>query len=144
MPKVRVSEATNLQLDWMVAKAIALLPQLVHGRGAVRAQGYAQKLEYGYQFYVLRNTFLEMQRQCEGAPFHSSVHIWTPTTAYEQAGPIIDREEINLNIHDGWWATMIRPGGCFRQHGPERLVAAMRCYVASKLGGVVEVPEGIC
>jgi hypothetical protein len=28
-----------------------------------------------------------------------------------------------------------------RQHGPTPLIAAMRCYVASKLGDAVEIPE---
>lgn len=30
-----------------------------------------------------------------------------------------------------------------RYKGPTRLIAAMRCYVASKLGDEVEVPEGL-
>lgn len=31
--------------------------------------------------------------------------------------------------------------GWTNRHGPTPLIAAMRCYVASKLGDVVDVPE---
>jgi hypothetical protein len=55
--------------------------------------------------------------------------------SWAQGGPIIEREGIALI--PGWTAE--RPG--FSADGPTPLIAAMRCYVASKLGDDVEIPE---
>lgn len=76
------------------------------------------------------------------------------STDWAQGGPIIDREEINLLKRDErpWSGYAYRYGkhkklrgqrGCeiFRATGPTPLIAAMRCYVASKLGDEVEVPD---
>ena len=62
---------------------------------------------------------------------------------WEHGGPIIERERIRLdtawNEEDGHWAARIdRVGGWWV--GPTPLVAAMRCYVVSKLGDEVNVP----
>ena len=67
-------------------------------------------------------------------------HFW-PTTDWSQAGPIIEREKIALYLNgdDGWTGE----DGWKRATGPTPLVAAMRCYVASKLGDEVEVLEGL-
>jgi hypothetical protein len=83
------------------------------------------------------------------------------STRWDLAGPIIEREGIQLEPigaedfdYDfeeeeegeegeqvsGWSAFHMIKGG--RHHSDESLlVAAMRCYVASKLGDEVEVPE---
>lgn len=57
---------------------------------------------------------------------------------WEHGGPIIERGQIELE-HDGfqWW-TRIRADEDFS--GPTPLIAAMRCYVASKLGDEVDIP----
>ena len=60
---------------------------------------------------------------------------FAPATDWEHGGPIIEREGIALI--PGWTAE--RPG--FSADGPTPLIAAMRCYVASKLGDDVEIPE---
>lgn len=55
-------------------------------------------------------------------------------------GPIIEREGINLSSVAGitWCADgPVRVGF----YAPTPLIAAMRCYVASKLGDEVEIPE---
>ena len=57
------------------------------------------------------------------------------STDWAQGGPIIEREGIALL--PTWTAE--RPG--FSADGPTPLIAAMRCYVASKLGDEVEIPE---
>jgi hypothetical protein len=64
------------------------------------------------------------------------------STDWAHGGPIIEREKINLGsvLCDGrefWTATMYLA----ESEGPTPLVAAMRCYVASKLGDDVEIPE---
>ena len=63
---------------------------------------------------------------------------------WAQGGPIIEREGINLRALSGalWEAeTWSAEGGQYLLDGPTPLIAAMRCYVASKLGDEVEVPN---
>jgi len=57
------------------------------------------------------------------------------STDWAQGGPIIEREGIALL--PTWTAE--RPG--FSADGPTPLIAAMRCYVASKLGDEITLPE---
>ena len=82
---------------------------------------------------------------------------WRPSTDWAQGGPIIDEEKIQwckLNGQiEAWsgfdylewrrdWDSPIRMGeGSGFGTGPTILIAAMRCYVASKLGDEVEVPD---
>ena len=77
---------------------------------------------------------------------------WSPTTRWEQAGPIIEREKIDLFTEKGtpesWVASVARyqngerlVGWRIHQYGPTPLIAAMRCLVASRLGEQVEVPN---
>ena len=61
-------------------------------------------------------------------------------------GPIIEREKIELQFEDEWCGRL--PGvwsktedGFFYGYGPTPLIAAMRCYVALKLGDEIEIPE---
>lgn len=61
-----------------------------------------------------------------------------PSTDWAQGGPIIEREKIEC-LHDGGQWYVDAPHGWYE--GPTLLTAAMRCYVASKLGDEVEVPE---
>jgi len=78
----------------------------------------------------------------------SDVHPYS--THWSDAGPIIEREEIgikrNAPCSEGrqWEASgsITAKGAGYRfAYGPTPLIAAMRCYVASKLGHEVEVPE---
>lgn len=68
------------------------------------------------------------------------------------SGEIIEREEIELLkwAREGWEAKATnysflntpQETDVFAEgHGPTPLVAAMRCYVASKLGDEVEIPD---
>jgi len=61
------------------------------------------------------------------------------STDWAHGGPIIEQERMELE-HDGfvWWAR-IRADEDFSGHTP--LVAAMRCFVASRMGDAIEVPE---
>ena len=66
---------------------------------------------------------------------------WRPVTDWAQGGPIIEREMIELVPQTpALWDAMYRT-----QHipndGPTPLIAAMRCYVAFKLGDEINVPE---
>jgi hypothetical protein len=71
------------------------------------------------------------------------------STDWSQGGPIIEREAITLRcntITKGPWIAFLDTGGSHnavscRQTGPTPLVAAMRCFVALKLGSVVDIPD---
>lgn len=66
---------------------------------------------------------------------------WGPSTNWLQGGPIIEREEICISTtfyNDRWMATQDEGPTRF---GPTPLIAAMRCYVASKLGDEIEIPK---
>jgi hypothetical protein len=74
---------------------------------------------------------------------------YSPSTDWNQGGPIIEREHIDLafgNVPETWealvrpeyeYGTYMRDDG--RGTGRTALIAAMRAYVASKFGD--EVPE---
>lgn len=72
--------------------------------------------------------------------------MWHPSTDWEQGGPIIEREEIDVYCHEspksgcGWWVAEITGTGV-KARGNSYLVAAMRAFVASKLGDEIEIPE---
>jgi len=123
--KVKVSTATGAALNWLVA----------------RAEGVVAKVsKTGYLIFVDPTTPCGPQ----GAQYN-------PSTNWAQGGPIIEREEIELSppftSFDestgnttvwGWGAGIHRVAS---QMGPTPLIAAMRCYVASKLGDEVDVPK---
>ena len=69
---------------------------------------------------------------------------YKPSTDWAQGGPIIEREGIALQMHFGHWIALPYDSVFSEeayQQGPTPLIAAMRCYVASRLGDEVEVPE---
>jgi hypothetical protein len=68
---------------------------------------------------------------------------WKPSTNWSQGGPIIERGLIVISPdpQHGWRANPYMDLTEF--YGPTPLIAAMRCYVASKLGDEVEIPGGI-
>lgn len=62
------------------------------------------------------------------------------------AGPIIEREKISIKAQQPDWTAYIAicDGMTDRVlRGPTPIVAAMRCFVASKLGDEVEIPEAL-
>ena len=65
-----------------------------------------------------------------------------PSTNWEDGGPIIERERINVDPSPDspeWYSYYDNHGAWYAGHRP--LIAAMRCYVASKLGDEVDIPE---
>ena len=68
--------------------------------------------------------------------------LFQPSTDWAQGGPIIEREKIAIRENgdsDDWYA-------CKRwdnhgKFGPTPLIAAMRVYLASKLGDDIDIPE---
>jgi hypothetical protein len=70
--------------------------------------------------------------KADGYPDEDISVDWNYSTDWAQGGPIIEREKIALflNGNDEWAAT----DGIKNSVGDTPLIAAMRCYVASKLG----------
>lgn len=62
------------------------------------------------------------------------------STDWSQGGPIIEREELSSLKCYGTGNWECNNGDIFCE-GPTPLIAAMRCYVSSKLGDEIEVPE---
>jgi hypothetical protein len=115
MKSIKVSELTGAALDWAVAQIEK--PRL--------SQSFARK-----NVVVLAHGGL-----------------YAPTIDWSQGGPIIEREEISVDCMGlAWTADISDSVGVYIEHtesGPTPLIAAMRCYVASKLGDTIEVPEGL-
>lgn len=74
---------------------------------------------------------------------------YAPSARWQEGGPIIERERLMIQpkLERGTWYGDWRSVGLSwegRQHadetGPTPLVAAMRAYVASKLGDEVDLP----
>ena len=117
--KIKTAELTGAALDWAVAKA----KQPVYSDTSL--------IEAGRGGYDGIGNFHE--------PF-------TPSTDWEQGGPIIERERITLDYFpDGgeWLAQVWDNNGnpIVEEQGPTPLIAAMRCYVANKIGDEVAIPE---
>jgi hypothetical protein len=124
---MKTSELTGIALDWAVAKCeggaglwydgIATYWITLDGKDRALSKGWAQS--------------------------------YTPSTNWTQGGPIIEREGICLADAAGryWVAGLLHEDKEYdgfkraEEQGPTPLIAAMRCYVASKLGDDVEIPE---
>ena len=110
--KIKTSELTGAALDWAVAKC---------GGGGNFPASFKTAHQYGRSNY---------------------------STDWAQGGPIIEREGMGVWMYE-WneegepevgWYTEDKDGNHVRT-GPTPLIAAMRCYVASKLGDTIDVPE---
>ena len=120
MKTINVSQAEGPALDWLVAKANNDL----HPVGNVRVLD--EKV-----FSIEAGDYERSDRWQQ----------YNPSTDWSQGGPIIERENIALYPHgDGTYEAevFLNPK---RGAGPTPLIAAMRCFVTSKLGESVAVPE---
>jgi hypothetical protein len=65
---------------------------------------------------------------------------WEPSTEWAQGGPIIERERTEFDFDED--TQMFHAyDGVYSGVGQTHLIAAMRCYVASKLGDDINIPE---
>lgn len=114
--KVQVSTASGPVLDWMVAKC--------EGWDAP----ICKNPTWAVPVYIATND--------------TRLYTYAPSTNWAQGGPIIARERISVvdsRAEPGEWAATVPTYSL--EYGPTPLIAAMRCYVASKLGNEVEVPD---
>ena len=126
--KIKTAELTGAALDWAVAKC--------KGITSIDKSG---------------GVWVPMPKE----PHFNEEY--SPSTNWSQGGPIIEREEIELRpiYAEGklfaWNAAghdleydesgEYIDGSDHNSYGPTPLIAAMRCYVASKLGDEVEMPD---
>lgn len=71
-----------------------------------------------------------------------------PSVNWASGGEIIEREGIsvikNSSVKESWDAQVYNElGSLSSESGSTALVAAMRCYVASKLGDEIDVPDDL-
>jgi hypothetical protein len=87
--------------------------------------------------------------RCEGRR-HTDFGWWWdnyhPSTDWAQAGPIIEREGFGFEFNpeeEEFIAFYPTKQGSPEGIGKTHLIAAMRCYVASKLGDKVKIPNEV-
>ena len=128
--KTKVSEATEIQLDWMVAKC----------------EGYFEKVSRNGLPVGKLDSWVWVALH-PNAWRLSDYRLYCPTSDPAQAYPIIEREKICTEGRpghtEGWAAHYSKKNekDYFYCVGPTPLVSAMRCYVSSTLGDEVEIPE---
>jgi hypothetical protein len=76
--------------------------------------------------------------------------LYAPSQLWEQGGLIIESEEMTIehtvDVNKTYWKAWCWIDGEDAQaygYGKTPLIAAMRCYVASKLGEEVQIPDGL-
>lgn len=142
--EIKTIELSGAALDWAVAKAEGKAPKI---------QCTSFQSEFIYRVYL-------------GWSYehHSSGSIveYNPSKDWSISGPIIEREKLTLvhtsetllsgkpiewvAVHPDRYVEFDADGDVSEWHlpdayGPTLLIAAMRCYVASKLGNEIEIPK---
>jgi hypothetical protein len=116
MKTIKISEATPLQLNWLVAKCEGYRPEhcadTIFVGGDYHEEGYSPTTDPAQMWPIIdRIDGVQMKRWVESRP----------------------NLKCQVEIHNYDGDTI--------QFGPTLLIAAARCYVASKLGDTAEVPE---
>ena len=124
---VKVSQLSGPALDWSVGIAEEIPSMhLVDKPGKICVYGEVNGINFPFQ----------------------------PSTDWSQGGQIIERERINIEGKVGWspgsnafgpyfkaWQGLHHDDPDVSEYGPTPLIAALRCYVASKLGTEITVPK---
>jgi hypothetical protein len=129
--RIQTSELSNTALKWAVAKA--------------EGWTYRSDDKYGPMCFPPKTTNPGEVHWC--SPSELKFLDWS------ECGPIIEREKISLLDQSTqtdwvtppliWFAAVgdISDDEVLGYRGPTPLVAAMRCFVASRLGDEVDIPE---
>jgi Protein of unknown function (DUF2591) len=120
--KIRTSELGGPTLDWAVAKC---------EESSTHYQDY--RVADGYLYAKFCDMWL--------------TYPYCPSTNWSQGGPIIEHEKITFDVSTGGYVAYIDDWPCEKRHsefGETHLIAATRCYVVSRLGDEVEVPNELC
>lgn len=124
---MKISELISPALDWAVAKCEGRL-----------SHDWTYSTQYGH-------TGVSVALYCSSlAKAHAAR--FSPSEDWFSGGPIIDREEITIDYRDN--ETQARKWSNEKNHfivayagKKQGLLAAMRCFVASRLGEEIEIPE---
>lgn len=114
---MKTSELQCAALDWAVANCEGLLA-------------------FGYRTDGERLAVEDSDDNIEG---------FMPSTDWSQGGPIIERERILIQPEIGKegannaWSAIAVDG--FEEFGPTPMIAAMRCFVASRMGENIQIPD---
>ena len=117
---MKITELTGAALDWAVAKC----------------EGIDVNVDNLYDPPTKAGSVLRL-----GQDDGDEEYLYQPSINWTQGGPIIEREKITAEWTGENWMAYIKHDDEF--FGPTPLIAAMRCYIASKLGDEVEVPDGL-
>ena len=148
MTKIKTADLTGPALDWAVAKC--------EGR-TLKRNPMGKQVSHGWWIWeetpsgkggILLDKSIYMEL---GPRIHPKTRIssekYSPSTDWSQGGPIIEREWICVDrLFNGQWCAAKRTlndddAMRHRTNGPTPLIAAMRCFVASRLGDEVDVPD---
>ncbi len=127
--KHKVSELDGVLLDCAVAEC------------RVRAGSDDPKWFYRWELISDEKSMIG-RAYCSVDAYNVAGAQYEPSTDWTDGGPIIQRERISLDAahdHVSWMAQSPKRDGVW-VNGPTPLVAAMRAYVASKLGDEVDLP----
>lgn len=122
--KINVADATEIQLDYLVAKS-------------------AEKSTYiewvGNEAYCF---------DPQGLYKDSGRRLFCPSTSVEQGWDVIEREGISIGIDAegkicAWAGYASDYDALPKYYGETRLIAAMRCVVAEWFGDEVEIPDNL-
>ena len=129
MKTVKVPDLSGPALDWVVAKCEGYLPSYTDPAKAVsplyRDGEHVQLRALPYSFdWSLAGPIIEREKMA----------LWFDgeSNDYAASGPLL----MNTPTESQAFYGIPLP-----THGPTPLIAAMRCYVASRLGDTVEIPE---
>lgn len=136
MVKIKTRELIGSALDWAVAKAEGLLePREYLGK-------MITPVVIDPEFWADDGKPIVRLNPCPQVYYDPE---YAPSKKWAQGGPIIEREKISVVEKRGKWVSHVPLSelriAYLRVLGPTPLIAAMRCYVASKLGEEVEIPK---
>lgn len=141
---MKTSELTGPALDWAVATAEKM------SWWTLRTADWDSNL--GYTDWVLDRDGVLKKFVFDGsrsrAGYWAEHESFMPSTDWSQGGPVSEREHISSDWLGSEWSAKswaLLDGKVLQQtgyaYGPTELIAKMRCFVASKLGDEVNVPE---
>jgi len=122
---MKTSELSGAALDWAVAHAQGLDYEIVDGTVVTGAKLYEANSAEKYF----------------GCEFEE---VYSPSTDWAHGGPIIERGGFCFEFDpeaEEFTAFYPTKQGSPEGVGENHLIAAMRCYVAYKLGDEMEIPE---
>ena len=166
--KIRTEQLLGIALDWVVAKCegidvVVLTPEEQRDRWFEYApREDLEKERTNFDMYIaptLKPKLCVLEDDgYKRYPRHSEARMlfnqgppqFQFSSSWAQAGPILDREEIGVRRNAPCskgreWEALpsitAKGAGGRAGYGPTPLIAAMRCYVAAKMGDEIDVPD---